>query len=89
MIGEAAAGRRVCIGTFILNVNGFLFDCIGEFNFGGWFSGARAEHRQPDNLFPPKILRSQKDGKAGKNLKVTGVVHVLLVQVRGNFLKRN
>jgi len=30
-----------------------------------------------------EILRSQKDGKAGKNLKVTGVVHVLLVQARG------
>ena len=29
-------------------------------------------------------MRSQKDGKAGKNLKVTGVVHVLLVQVDTN-----
>ena len=29
-------------------------------------------------------MRSQKDGKAGKNLKVTGVVHVLLVQVNTN-----
>ena len=35
-------------------------------------------------LFFPQILRSQKDGKAGKNLKVTGVVHVLLVQVDTN-----
>ena len=55
MIGEAAAGHRVCIGTLVLNVNGFLFDCIGEFNFGGWFFGARAEHRQPDNFSPQDL----------------------------------
>ena len=52
--------------------------------YSHWFLfwGVQSAPRQPpERILLFQILRSQKDGRAGKQLKLTGVVHVLLVQV--------